>query len=54
MTFKDIAIFNRLELKGNKGGLGHIIEEGLFSDDVNSNQEADFEEFAVTLKVTSS
>lgn len=51
-TFKQYDIHNRLESKGNKGGLGQIIEEGLFKYDINSRNEADFAELGVELKVT--
>lgn len=51
-TFKDFDINDRTSLKTNKGGLGQIIEEGLFGYEVNSNKEADFGELGVELKVT--
>lgn len=51
-TFKDFDVFNRLESAGNKGGLGQVIEEGLFEYQVNSNSEADFGDLGVELKVT--
>ena len=50
--FKDYDIKNRLASSGNKGGLGQIIEEGLFGYDINSKSEADFFELGVELKVT--
>ena len=45
-------INNRLQAKGNKGGLGQVIEEGLFGYAINSNKEADFAHLGVELKVT--
>ena len=38
--------------KGNKGNLGQLIEEQFFHYALNSNQEADFQEAGVELKVT--
>ncbi|MEY8371035.1 Sau3AI family type II restriction endonuclease [Aerococcaceae bacterium 50-4] len=49
---KDFDINNRLASKGNKGGIGQIIEEGLFGYEINSNSEADFGELGVELKAT--
>ncbi|MCF0155356.1 MAG: restriction endonuclease, partial [Veillonella sp.] len=51
-TFGDFDINQRLASKGNKGGLGQIIEEGLFGYEINSKSEADFAEAGVELKVT--
>ncbi|WP_298703360.1 Sau3AI family type II restriction endonuclease [uncultured Veillonella sp.] len=51
-SFKQYDIHHRLDSKGNKGGLGQIIEEGLFKYDLNSRNEADFAELGVELKVT--
>ena len=51
-TFGSYDINNRLASKGNKGGLGQIIEEGLFGYEINSRKGADFEEANVELKVT--
>lgn len=51
-TFQDFDINQRLFSKRNKGGLGQIIEEGLFGYEVNSSSEADFGDFGVELKVT--
>lgn len=51
-TFETFDIHNKLASKGNKGGLGQIIEEGLFGYDINSNNEADFANLGVELKVT--
>lgn len=45
-------INDRLNNGGNKGGIGHVIEEGLFGYEINSNSEADFKELGVELKVT--
>lgn len=39
-------------LSKNKGGLGQIVEEGVFHYPVNSKAEADFKELGVELKVT--
>lgn len=50
--FKDFDVNNRAANKRNKGGLGHIIEEGLFGYELNSSSEADFGELGVELKVT--
>lgn len=51
-TFEEYDIHNKLSSKGNKGGLGQIIEEGLFGYNINSNNEADFADLGVELKVT--
>lgn len=50
--FGDYDINNRLSMRGNKGGLGQVIEEGLFEYQVNSNSEADFKDLGIELKVT--
>lgn len=50
--FKQYDKHNRLASRGNKGGLGQIIEEGLFGYEINSNPEADFKELGLELKVT--
>ena len=52
LSFKDIDSTDRLLMKGNKGGLGQIIEESLFGYEINSSSEADFAELGVELKVT--
>lgn len=39
---KEYDVTNRLETKKNKGGIGQIIEEGLFHMAPNSRAEADF------------
>lgn len=49
---KDFDVTNRLSTKKNKGGIGQIIEEGLFRRAVNSRAEADFESLNLELKVT--
>lgn len=51
-TFVEFDLKGRLSSKTNKGGLGQIIEEGLFGYEVNSASEADFGELGVELKVT--
>lgn len=51
-TFENFDIHDKLSSKGNKGSLGQIIEEGLFGYDINSNNEADFADLGVELKVT--
>src|SRR5699024_78518 len=51
-SFQDFDINQRLTSKGNKGGLGQIIEEGLFGYELNSTNEADFADLGVELKVT--
>lgn len=51
-VFKDFDINNRASNKRNKGRLGHIVEEGLFGYELNSDNEADFGELGVELKVT--
>lgn len=51
-SFQDFDINQRLSSKGNKGGLGQIIEEGLFGYELNSANEADFANLGVELKVT--
>lgn len=45
-------INNRLASRGNKGGLGQILEEGLFDMAINSRAEADFANLGLELKVT--
>lgn len=45
------ATDNRYELRGGKGGLGQLIEEGFFGYAPNSRQEADFSEAGIELKV---
>ena len=50
--FKEYDINNRLSNNNNKGNLGHVIEEGFFGYDINNNQEPDFGELGVELKVT--
>lgn len=50
--FSDYDINNRLDSRGNKGGLGQVIEEGLFEYQINSESSADFEELGIELKVT--
>lgn len=49
---KDFDVNNRLQSKGNKGGIGQIIEEGLYGYELNSTSEADFGDLGVELKVT--
>lgn len=51
-TVKEYDINNRLASKGNKGGIGQILEEGLFGYAINSTSEADFGELGVELKAT--
>jgi len=51
-TVKEYDINNRLASKGNKGGIGQILEEGLFGYAINSISEADFGELGVELKAT--
>ena len=51
-TVGEFDINNRLESKGNKGGIGQILEEGLFKIAVNSRAEADFVNLGLELKVT--
>lgn len=50
-TFGEVDQFGRTE-KRTKGVMGHVIEESLFGYEINSNQEADFEELGIELKVT--
>lgn len=50
--FKDYDINERTSVARNKGGLGQVIEEGLFGYELNSNNEADFAELGIELKVT--
>lgn len=50
--FDEFDVKGRLSSTGNKGGLGQIIEEGLFGYEINSDSEADFGELGVELKVT--
>lgn len=49
---KAFDVNNRLASKGNKGGIGQIIEEGLFGYEINSTSEADFADFEIELKAT--
>lgn len=51
-TFKEYDVNNRLTKKRNKGGLGHIIEEGLFKYEINSDSAPDFGKLGIELKVT--
>lgn len=51
-TFGFYDINNRLNDLNNKGGLGQVIEEGLFGYNVNSKPEADFANLGLELKVT--
>lgn len=51
-TVKEYDINDRLASKGNKGGIGQILEEGLFGYAINSTSEADFGELGVELKAT--
>lgn len=51
-TVKEYDINERLASKGNKGGIGQILEEGLFGYAINSTSEADFGELGVELKAT--
>ncbi len=41
----------RLEVKNNKGGIGHVLEDN-FGYELNSSQTPDFEELGIELKVT--
>lgn len=50
IPFGDIDKTNRL--KGNKGGVGQMVEENWFGYSPNSDANADFEEAGVELKVT--
>jgi hypothetical protein len=51
-TFGDIDQLNLLSEKGNKGALGHVIEENIFNYRRNSNSEMDFPKAKMELKVT--
>lgn len=48
----EFDINNRLDSRGNKGGIGQVLEEGLFKMAVNSRAEADFVDLGLELKVT--
>lgn len=50
--FKDLGNIHRLKSLGNKGGLGHVIEEEHFGYQINSNRLPDFNEANIELKVT--
>ncbi|GAA0352086.1 Sau3AI family type II restriction endonuclease [Alkalibacterium iburiense] len=50
-TFGEIDKYDRSSIK-TKGAMGHVIEESLFDYAINSNQEADFSELGIELKVT--
>lgn len=51
-TVGEFDINNRLDSRGNKGGIGQVLEEGLFKMAVNSRAEADFVDLGLELKVT--
>jgi DNA mismatch repair protein MutH len=51
-SFYDIDKLAILDEEGNKGALGHVIEENVFGYSRNSNQEKDFPEAGMELKVT--
>ncbi len=53
-TFKDFDKHGKLKknLKGNKGILGQIIEEGFYGYPPNNSAKADFDNLGVELKVT--
>lgn len=48
----DYVVTEELTQSGNKGKIGHVIESGAFGYDINSNQEPDFKELGIELKVT--
>ncbi|MTI46680.1 MAG: restriction endonuclease [Firmicutes bacterium] len=50
-TFRDIVGDIKIK-RGNKGGLGQLLEEHYFKYKLNSNSEADFKKAGVELKVT--
>ena len=51
-SFYEIDKLSILNEEGNKGALGHVIEENVFGYSRNSNQEKDFPEAGMELKVT--
>lgn len=51
-TFGEIDKTGRIKNGKAKGGLGQIVEESFFEYEVNSNNEADFAELGIELKVT--
>lgn len=51
-TVGEFDINHRLDSRGNKGGIGQVLEEGLFKMAVNSRAEADFVDLGLELKVT--
>ncbi|MGD9963849.1 MAG: Sau3AI family type II restriction endonuclease, partial [Candidatus Izemoplasmatales bacterium] len=51
-SFYEIDKLSILDEEGNKGALGHVIEENVFGYSRNSNQEKDFPEAGMELKVT--
>jgi DNA mismatch repair protein MutH len=51
-SFYEIDERSILEEEKNKGALGHVIEENVFGYSRNSNQEKDFPEAGMELKVT--
>ena len=53
-TFREIDTANLIENKNarrNKGLLGQIVETGFYKYNLNTNQEADFTELGIELKV---
>ncbi|MBC9810073.1 restriction endonuclease [Carnobacterium maltaromaticum] len=51
-TFGEIDKTGRILNGKNKGGLGHIVEEGFFGYEINSDARPDFENLNIELKVT--
>lgn len=51
-TFGEIDKLNLLSEKGNKGALGHVVEENVFKYKRNSKSEMDFPKAKMELKVT--
>lgn len=51
-SFEEIDKLLILEEEGNKGALGHVVEENVFGYSRNSNADKDFPEAGMELKVT--
>lgn len=52
---KEVGCFDingRLKVNGNKGQIGHVIQEGLFNMPLDTRPEADFQPIGIELKVT--
>ena len=48
----DYDVHEALRNPNSKGNIGHVMEQGFFGYDINSNQAPDFENLGIELKVT--